>query len=560
MRNRSVLALVLALAATTTSGARQQTPTGVYEWLAGGERDDPGCEHDFGESLAVVGTILFVGGGWDANDCGDGSEVWYPGVLSYDGLTGTPRHEFAGSYSAVAVGDRVLLNQRPPRRGPPITDFGVRLVDPDSGTTLRTYASPDARMPWNLRAMATIGDDFIALDGVYRYWLPPEAGEEWEYLGEDWRLVRVDGGTGAVAATYSLPNDFSHVRAVATNDDTVAAATTRWGDSAGGVFVFATDGTPRWSRRGPTTSSPRGFGTAVGLFGDDVLVGSPDQEDGSEAVYLFDGLTGALLRTFEDPDDDGGAFGWSVAARGNLLVVGDLRHYEPGHGRQGTAYVLDAATGAVIESLARLDPGDSYFGRCTAWMGDAIVSASANPSVGHPGHFNVFAPACRGTDPTHAEPCPPTTTSLTSTSTSTTLGPPTTSTTAPTLGCLAPGARASCDDGDPCTVDSCTELGCLWQTRAGVDAIRCVLDRRHDLAACSLRALPAAVTEAFTRVGNGVTSRVRSRRLMRLLAHARRSVRRAVRRGRMSDGCGQALLSIVATARARVLVEPPPAF
>lgn len=179
-------------------------------------------------------------------------------------------------------------------------------------------------------------------------------------------------------------------------------------------------------------------------------------------------------------------------------------------------------------------------------MGDAIVTASWRPYSGPCGSFDVFAPACRGDDPTRAEPCPPPSTSTT------------TSTTIPPAHCVAAGGDAACADGDLCTVDVCTESGCLWHTRTGSDAIRCVLDQRHSLPACETPAVPGRVVEAFARVDEqleGVGSEpARADAILRRLRRARHAVRRAAKRNQMSEGCRKALLAIILRARAKTIV------
>jgi Dictyostelium (slime mold) repeat len=92
---------------------------------------------------------------------------------------------------------------------------------------------------------------------------------------------------------------------------------------------------------------------------------------------------------------------------------------------------------------------------------------------------------------------PTSTTSTTDPSTSHTTTTTTTSTTVPGAAC-SPADAALCDDGDPCTVDSCSEAGtCASLPLGGVASVACTCDRALP-AACQQR-LPRRITRLITR-------------------------------------------------------------
>src|SRR5439155_7962619 len=73
------------------------------------------------------------------------------------------------------------------------------------------------------------------------------------------------------------------------------------------------------------------LGWSVAAFGNDILVGDPHETVGSVesgAAYLFDGSTGALIRVFQEPAPAAGdGFGSSVATVGiNTVVIGAPRN------------------------------------------------------------------------------------------------------------------------------------------------------------------------------------------------------------------------------------------
>ncbi len=140
----------------------------------------------------------------------------------------------------------------------------------------------------------------------------------------------------------------------------------------------------------PTLQDAGLFGISVALVGDKVLVGASDNDTGaprSGAAYLFDGVTGNLLQTFEKPGvqsmDD--RFGSWVAAAGNNVLIG-----APGvNGGAGEAYLFDT-DGNLLHTFANPNPVANFdqFGTTVAWVdGKAVIGA---PS------FNIGAAAEAG--------------------------------------------------------------------------------------------------------------------------------------------------------------------
>src|SRR5207244_85708 len=75
----------------------------------------------------------------------------------------------------------------------------------------------------------------------------------------------------------------------------------------------------------PTPASPDGFGAAVAISGNSVLVGAGAADDNgtdSGAAYVFDASSGSVTATLEGFPHDGNEFGFSVAldSYGNMLV------------------------------------------------------------------------------------------------------------------------------------------------------------------------------------------------------------------------------------------------
>ena len=127
----------------------------------------------------------------------------------------------------------------------------------------------------------------------------------------------------------------------------------------------------------PNPTARDGFGSSVALHGTLVLIGAPnDDTNGDDVgqVHLFDAETGALLMTFDDPTPtDRDRFGRPVALDGSLVLVGAAGDDTAGN-EVGQAYLFDAVTGALLHTLDEPTPTDrSSFGRSVAIGGGRLL-------------------------------------------------------------------------------------------------------------------------------------------------------------------------------------------
>ncbi len=133
----------------------------------------------------------------------------------------------------------------------------------------------------------------------------------------------------------------------------------------------------------------------------------------------------------------------------------------------------------------------------------------------------------------------------------------TTSTTVPRAACT-PSDPAGCEDGDPCTVDSCLESGtCAQVPLTGVASVACICDRT--LPACQQappRAVARLVIRGCTRARRAATlaaprQGVLLRRAGRAFAGAAARALGAARTGRLDPACAEALAATLREARTR---------
>jgi outer membrane protein assembly factor BamB len=124
------------------------------------------------------------------------------------------------------------------------------------------------------------------------------------------------------------------------------------------------------------------FGWSVAASGNIVVVGAPFETAHIGHAYTFNAKTGALISTLTSPQS-GGLFGISVAASGHIVVVGEAGH----------AYTFNAETGALISTLTSPNTGSGgSFGLAVAASGHIVV-VGAGSEVNGPvisGHAYIF--------------------------------------------------------------------------------------------------------------------------------------------------------------------------
>ncbi|MCA9275803.1 MAG: FG-GAP repeat protein [Phycisphaerales bacterium] len=174
-------------------------------------------------------------------------------------------------------------------------------------------------------------------------------------INEDFKLLPFDG---------SVSSRFGH--AVAMSDSTVVVGAyydNVNGENSGSVYLFDIPGDLYGIRLLPDDGSAYDdFGHSVAISGTTAVVGARGDDDngsGSGSAYIFDTLTGQLLRKLLPSDGTAGDdFGHSVAISGSTVLVG-----AQGDGGDslppGSAYLFDAATG---QQIAKLLPTDGSAG------------------------------------------------------------------------------------------------------------------------------------------------------------------------------------------------------
>jgi len=157
----------------------------------------------------------------------------------------------------------------------------------------------------------------------------------------------------------------------------------------GAVYLF--DGSSSSLLRTFNNPAPGGaggdlFGSSATFVGNNVLISSPGEDTeaiNAGRVYLFDGTTGTLIHTFLNPTPaDHDVFGNSIAAGGNFIVIG-ARFDDTADIDAGTIYIYDSSTFALIRTILNPDPHtNDNFGLPVATDGSKIFVGTFGNDTG----------------------------------------------------------------------------------------------------------------------------------------------------------------------------------
>ncbi|MGQ0619431.1 MAG: hypothetical protein ACT4QA_05870 [Panacagrimonas sp.] len=322
-------------------------------------------------------------------------------LLAFEGIGG-----FEFGLTVAVSGDTALVGARPVNFVSGVEVLGVVFVR--RGTQWRRQATLEVAAPIGSSSslgasVALTGNTAVIGTSEETVGGNVEQGSAYVFVrvGETWtqqaRLVPADGfadqGFGA---------------SVAASGDTVVVGMFDDGRAVpnpGSAYVFVRNG-PRWTQQARLLAADGAdgdtFGFAVSVSGSTAVAGAPLQDltHGDQgSAFVFVGPAGrwtqqAQLATAEGATSDG--FGFSVAASGDVLVVGAPDDDIDGGRFQGSAYVF-ARSGDAWVQQARLLAGDGMdsdlFGLAVAVSGETAVIGSPTAGAGfgnRPGVAYVF--------------------------------------------------------------------------------------------------------------------------------------------------------------------------
>ena len=274
--------------------------------------------------------------------------------------------------SVAAIGENVLVGA--PYDDTDATDAGiVYLFDASTGKLLRSFRNPEPaagdHFGWSV---AAVGERVLV--GAYA----DDEGVGAAHL--------FDAATGKLLRTFRNPEPAAgdmFGRTVAALGDKVLVGACADDEDAGAVYLFDPSANTTLKIANPRPTAGDRFGLALAALDGNILVGAYGEDtvgDNAGAVYLFDGSTGKLLRTFENPQpESSGEMGISIAVLNGEFVVGAGRHGETA-ADVGVAYLLDGSTGRLLRTIPNPTPqGGDFFGVPVAVIGkNVLVTAPAD--------------------------------------------------------------------------------------------------------------------------------------------------------------------------------------
>ncbi|MEM7043883.1 MAG: hypothetical protein AAF543_13820 [Pseudomonadota bacterium] len=350
----------------------------------------PGLFDQFGysASLSDDGSIALVGARNDNTGAGNAGSAYL-----YDTTTGnllqtlnnpTPEasDQFGRSVSLSGDGSTALVGAAADDTGA-FNAGSAYLFDVSTGNLLQTLNNPTPvggdQFGFSVSLSA---DGSTALVGsVFDYTGTTNTGSAYLFDVSTGNLLQTlnnptPAGGDQFGYSVSLSADGSTALVGARTDDTGAV-------NAGSAYLFdVSTGNLLQTLNNPTPATGDIFGESVSLSADGstALVGAFNDDTGATntgSAYLFDTATGNLLQTINNPTPaTSDQFGVSVSLSGDgsTALVGAAAD-DTGANAAGSAYLFDAANGALLQTLNNPTPASSdLFGFPVSLSGDGSTA------------------------------------------------------------------------------------------------------------------------------------------------------------------------------------------
>ncbi len=354
------------------------TSTPLFNFL----NPNPNTGDFFGFAVAAVGTNVVIGAPATASTTPrPGSAYLFNGssgalLQSFNNPNPTPGDQFGRSVAT--VGTNVVIGA--PFASPGgITNTGsAYLFNGTTGGLLQTFNNPTGNagdlFGWSVAGVGTnvvISAPFASPGGI------TQSGSAYLF----------NGNTGGVLQTFNNPNPLPYdnfgysVAGVGTNVLIGAPATNAPILRPGSAYLFnGNTGALLQTFTNPTASPGDQFGFAVAGVGTNVLIGAPFDDTGATdagSAYLFNGNTGALLQTFNNPTPTANEFfGRSVAGLGTNVLIGASSD-NTGATSAGAAYLFNGTTGGLLQTFNNPTPeANDSFGFAVAALGTNVIITS----------------------------------------------------------------------------------------------------------------------------------------------------------------------------------------
>lgn len=249
------------------------------------------------------------------------------------------------------------------------------LFDGNTGELLHTFSSPDG-YSWSFGyTVAAVGED-VLVAAPFANTAAGDAGAAYLF----------DGSTGELRHTFVSPDpdrDDRFGRYLAGVGNNVLIATN-------GEDTRSADGGAAYLFDGATGALIRSFIGNGGSFGAVAAAGENVLAGGTEGVHLYNGATGEIMQTYFSPRTYTSSFGQALGAiDGKVLVGAPYDYLDYSCGVNGVVYVYDMESGELTQTLARPDQGaggtfgqsiavgggQALVGQDSQWSGQSMIQA-----------------------------------------------------------------------------------------------------------------------------------------------------------------------------------------
>jgi uncharacterized repeat protein (TIGR01451 family) len=386
----SVLALVAGLDGSQPALARSSAG---YNLVNTYPDPSPATNEEFGNAVALLpsGNQLVVAARSDRVDGANAVGAVYV-LTTTTGLISRTITDTAGEvgdyfgYSIAVSGTTVLVGDQLKNSGVISHTGSAFLFDTGTGALLQTFTETVPTAQDKFGSAVAIVSDTAVLVGVPYY----STGDQ--DVGRAYICLLADGTCPtAIDSPSATAGGFFGLSVAALGNYFAIAAP--FDGTHGTVYVYTTTTGLLYKTitlTGPTTGDY--FGSSMSNVNGNLLIGAQNGGTGvintPGAAYLYS-PSGVLLRAFHNPNatESGALFGAAVAGDGNIVLIGA----PIASAGQGRAYVFNATTGALMDTLQKQSPvaGD-HFGNAVDMLGETFVVGAPGDSQGASGAGAVY--------------------------------------------------------------------------------------------------------------------------------------------------------------------------
>jgi hypothetical protein len=367
----------------------------------------------FGYDVAPIGDDLLVGAPEADNAATNGGAAYLidgqSGNLIRTFVDPTPGNSDSFGLSLAAYGTNAVIGSPGDDSLAPYAGAAY-LFDTTTGDLLFTFANPDPNSGDWFGSRIAVVDDYIVIGAENDDTVGNNAGAAYVFDGTTGELVH--SIVHPAPGVSDSPGDVFGISMAAVGHNVIIGAQQddAGATSAGSAFLFdPSSGDLLRTFNNPDPHVDDQFGVWEAVIGDSILIGAPQVDLGAHdagAAYLFDGLTGDLIRTFANPDPDAfDDFGGAVGAAGNRILISAIGDDAAGPDA-GAVYVFDGTNGSLVGTLLNASPqpgtssgfaSDEFGYPLRAWGDSVVISSPFDDTAGtDAGAVYLFSPVGMG--------------------------------------------------------------------------------------------------------------------------------------------------------------------